>query len=220
MGVITRLDRYAHRVISIPKAARLRLCSLPPNYIWRPTEPGIVIDAGCGHDAELSRHLIGLGWTAYGVDPTRKHAPMLAKLAAQSDGRFHHLAKAIGSVDGTMMFYESAENESGSLCPDHANVRRDTIRAYEVDVITLRSLAELAGSKVALLKLDLEGAEYNLLRGISPVDLRPFEQVFVEFHPHCTAYTPADMRAIINRLRSLGQHAFSRDGRNYLLWYS
>ena len=72
---------------------------------------------------------------------------------------------------------------------------------------------------VDYLKLDLEGAEYDLLDTVSAEALSPFDQVFVEFHHHCLErYTEKDTKAVVERLIGTGRTAFSLDDHNYLFY--
>ena len=84
----------------------------------------------------------------------------------------------------------------------------------------LGTLLQKAGAARAdYLKLDLEGAEYALLREASTEDLAPFRQVFVEFHHHCiSGRTEADTREVVRGLRERGLEAFSLDDHNYLFY--
>jgi hypothetical protein len=71
------------------------------------------------------------------------------------------------------------------------------------------------------LKLDLEGAEYSLLESIHPASLRPFRQIFVEFHHHClSSYGPVDTQRLVDRIIGFGWRAFSFDDHNYLFFRS
>ena len=84
-----------------------------------------------------------------------------------------------------MTFYESTTNESGSILPDHVNAIRDEVTSYEVRTLTPIALLDHLGLDSAdILKLDIEGAEYELLQSISADELVPFRQIFIEFHHH------------------------------------
>ncbi len=226
MNIVDRARRRVARIARRPLAAiamkRLGVEFYPPDYVYFDTftPTSTVIDVGCGHVAEFSVHLIErYGLRVFGVDPTRKHRPCLQALEARTQGRFRHLALAVARDCGRVQFHESKYNESGSLLKEHANVRRDEIATYDVQVVDLPELVRrVAADRIDLLKLDLEGAEYELLAGITTDALAPFEQLFVEFHHHCTDYAPHDTRRIVARLRSCGLHAFTRDGDNYLFY--
>lgn len=207
--------------IRLARAKPLGIKFHPPNYIYVANldESSVLIDVGCAAEADFSLHLMErFGLRAYGVDPTRKHAPALRDLERRTNGRFQHLPYAVAAQSGTLTFHESEENVSGSLFDDHINMRRDTVRSYNVQAVTLRELVEQVGvPRVAFLKLDLEGAEYELLESVSAEDLAPFEQILVEFHHHALErYSTSNTRAVVRRLRSLRREAFSLDDHNYL----
>jgi len=197
---------------------------LQPNYMFFNTfnTTSIIIDVGCGHEAELSRHFIRThGVKAYGVDPTRKHHPFLKRIEEETHGQFQHLRLAVASSNDMLEFHESEENENGSILDDHTNMKHDTVQSYRVHATTLGNLAHRIGtSTIDFLKLDLEGAEYDLLRNVPAQDLSKFKQIFIEFHHHCIArFTEHDTQAIVTRLQSVGLNAFSLDDHNYLFYW-
>ncbi|HUW85210.1 MAG TPA: FkbM family methyltransferase [Phycisphaerae bacterium] len=221
--VFRAASRYARFYWRLPKAKRLRIRYFPPNYIFRDslTPSSVVVDVGCGHEAELSVHLISTyGLRAFGVDPTRKHAPALRTIEQRYAERFRYLARAVAAKGGTLTFHESDVNESGSLLGDHTNVVHDTIRSYQVEAVTLRGLLEEIGCEhVDFLKLDLEGAEYELLDTVAADALQPFTQVFVEFHHHCIErFSVQDTRRAAEDMRQKGFQSFTLDDHNYLFY--
>ncbi len=84
---------------------------------------------------------------------------------------------------------------------------------------TVRSiLAELGVDRIALLKLDIEGAEYEVLRSMLMDGIRP-EQLLVEFDQVNQPLTPwfwVELVRIIRRLRRAGYRLVSRERANYL----
>ncbi len=196
-----------------------------PNFIFFPnlSSNSVVIDAGCSYEADFSLYMIKhYGLKAYGVDPTLKHRKALAVLEEKYKGNFMHMPLAIGAVDSTLTFYESENNESGSMLKDHVNVRQDKTISYEVEVVTLKSILPKIGvEKIDILKLDLEGAEYDLLHGINKDDLLPFNQIFIEFHHHALKqFNKTDTKRMVERICNLGYKSFSLDDHNYLFYRS
>lgn len=227
MNVIARASRRFSR--ELKKYVRLRqvrragLAYEPPNFLYRPelSPTSVVIDGGCSYQADFSVLLMRRhGVRAFGVDPTRKHSAALRELEKDSQGRFVHVPCAIAAQDGVLTFTESQTNESGSLLQDHVNVIQDETTSYEVKAVTLPSLLKAIGvDAVDLLKLDLEGAEYELLGGVTREQLQPFRQVFVEFHHHAVSrFQEADTRRIVRRITDLGFNAISVDDHNYLFY--
>lgn len=226
-NLIVRALRYVRRATTkragIVRAWSQGLRYEPPNFVFVPnlTRDSVVIDAGCSYEADFSMYMIRhFGAKAYGVDPTMKHAPALRRISQAHPDHFVHLPLAVGRDDGQVLFYESQSNESGSMMDDHINVRRDETTRYEVRVVSLRTLAEKVGAAaIDVLKLDLEGAEYPLLEGVTAEDLSPFRQIFVEFHHHAlTQFSDVDTSRIVNRIRGLGYKAFTLDEHNYLFY--
>jgi FkbM family methyltransferase len=193
-----------------------------PNYLYFNSfdDQSVIIDAGCGHEAEFSLHMINkYHLNAFGIDPTIKHAPFLKKLEEVTDGRFHYLPLAVSQINGTLTFHESKHFESGSVLPEHGNVKKDETRSYTVESVTPGELVHRIGKKpVDYIKLDLEGAEYKLLDGMSDNEINLFRQIFVEFHYHCTNYTTSDTKVIVWHIRSKGFRSFTLDRHNYLFY--
>lgn len=207
----------------IRQARRAGLTYVPPNFVYRPelTAESVVIDGGCSYEADFSVSLMRrYGLRAFGVDPTRKHAPALRALEVQYPGRFFYVPCAIAAADGVLTFNESRTNESGSLLQDHVNVIQDETTRYDVQALMLGSLLQRIGVEtVDILKLDLEGAEYALLDTATREQLQPFKQVFVEFHHHAVSrFQRADSLRIVRRITDFGFSAISVDDHNYLFY--
>ena len=156
---------------------------------------------------------------AFGVDPTMKHTPSLKMLEEITKGKFHHLAIAVTKKDGFITFYESRQNESGSILLEHINMQNDEITTYNVESVSLSELVRRIGiTPVDFIKLDLEGAEYDLLDKISDEDINPFNQIFIEFHHHCTNHSTQETRLLVQNICSKGFKFFTLDHHNYLFY--
>ena len=220
-NVIRRTVRKAVRLQQFKKKG-IKYC--PPNFIyfpekWQKDHVPIVIDVGCGYKAELSVMMIERwGAKVFAVDPTMKHRPALSKLCDKYGSLFCHVPFAISAHDGIQTFFESRINESGSIMPDHVNVVNDETISYEVKSYTpLSLLAHCGVDSAAMLKLDIEGAEYDLLKSMSNNDLLPFGQIFVEFHHHAVQqYCEADTIRLVDKICGFGFRTFSLDDHNYL----
>lgn len=226
--IIRKVFRKIARKISVSqrKADLMKqgVSFLEPNYIFFDVlnEDSVVMDVGCGSEAELARYMIEkYSAQAFGVDPTRKHATALKVVENNSSGKFKHIDKAVAHKKGMLVFSESVENESGSLLESHNNVKYDHIEKYEVEAVELSDLKALTSSGVIdFLKLDLEGAEYELLKNIDAADLAGIAQLFVEFHHHCIdEYDEVDTRAVVARIESFGMKSLTIDNHNYLFYH-
>lgn len=81
----------------------------------------------------------------------------------------------------------------------------------EVEMITLEDIYDEIGTNIDLLKLDIEGAEYEVLLNMRPIP----KQVTVEFHAHChngTHYKFIDQ--VLDKMRKdYHMHLFNVDPR-------
>ncbi len=194
----------------------------PPNFIFFYPERDkqlITIDVGCGSVPEFSIHLIErYDAICYGVDPTEKHKSALSDLVLKHKDQFIHVPYGVCAENTTLNFFESNDNESGSLLTDHVNVIHDEGRSYEIKCLTPKSLLDhIRLDSADILKLDIEGAEYQLLESIDLRELRHFQQIFVEFHHHAIqSYTYSDTLKAVENLTTIGFESFTLDNHNYL----
>ncbi len=219
--VIRVLSSKLLRIKQFPLAYYYDIHAPFSNYIYKGVfkSENIIVDVGCADDPDLSIYMIkNFGLNSIAIDPTLKHRSALKKLE-QECSNFKYLPYAISNKSGKLTFYESLENTSGSILLEHTNIVNDRTTSYEVDSITLKELSSIVGRDIDLLKLDLEGAEYELLMNIDKSDLLPYKQIFVEFHHHCTKYTQHDTTNVVRRLKVFGFKEFSLDRHNYLFYW-
>jgi FkbM family methyltransferase len=178
-----------------------------------------VLDCGLGDNADFSEEIITrFGARCHGVDPTRKHQASLAAVASRHGDRLRLCPVALAGVTGSMTFYEAADRISGSLFREHMNAKGAI--AYPVRCFTLEDLmGDIGLSQVDLLKLDIEGAEYEVLASIGDEKLAGIGQIVVEFHHYCVPrFLGRDTRNMVERIRRLGFQSYSLDGINYLFF--
>jgi len=70
--------------------------------------------------------------------------------------------------------------------------------------------SDLGLTHIDLLKMDIEGAELDVLASCSDRFLRSIAQLTVEFHDHVGVVSKEDIRAVIRRFHSLGFVHLSR----------
>ncbi|MBN1415295.1 MAG: FkbM family methyltransferase [Bacteroidales bacterium] len=220
-----QLYAYLFSLTKQNKARKMGILKVSPNYIFFEnfTENSVIIDVGCGYNAELSQYLINkYKLTAYAVDPTEKHAPALKDLVDRYSPHFIHLPYAVVSKNDEIDFFETLDHESGSLLNDHCNIVKDRIRKYTVQGKNISTLIQGIGTdKVELLKLDLEGAEYELIDHLTAEELAPVRQLFIEFHHHAfRRIHRRDTIKAVSVIKSLGFKAFTLDSNNYLFYRS
>lgn len=202
---------------------KYKISFIKPNYLFLLVfDPGdVIVDVGCGFDADLSVALIKkYGIKSFGVDPTKKHREQLKQLEFKHKGVFFHLPVAVSSENGEVEFFESEDNVSGSFLLGHKNIASDRVIAYKVKSLTPDSLLKEVGLKKAkYLKLDLEGAEYNLIFSNRKEFFEPFSQVFVEFH-HGTVskYFKKHTKKAVGIFENNGFLPFTIDDVSYLFF--
>ncbi len=190
-------------------------------FIENFNENSVAIDVGCAQDADFSKTIINnYGIVCFGIDPTLKHQRELRALEKKLEGSFKYFPFAISANDELITFYESKSNQSGSLIQDHINVKNDEILEYKVQGLRIPSLIKkLNLKKVDLLKLDIEGAEYDLLKNTEHKDLLNIDQIFIEFHHHAVSnYSNKDTNFLVRKLMQFGYNSFTYDNHNFLFY--
>ncbi len=131
--------------------------------------PGYYVDVGAGSPdrASVTRHFFEAGWTGIHVEPRPALAAEL-KLARPGDVV---VAAALADASGSVTLFTVEEDGDLSTIDDgHAQELREqglTVIAFEVPVTTLDCvLADAAPERIDFLKIDVEGAEAAVLRGV------------------------------------------------------
>lgn len=93
-------------------------------------------------------------------------------------GRVAARHSAVAAVPGETLFYEA---EPGSCAS--STIAFNGAVARSVPAVTLTSAVnDLVGSDVDLLKLDCEGAEYEIVIGMPRLAWQPIRSIFLEYH--------------------------------------
>jgi FkbM family methyltransferase len=144
--------------------------------------------AGAGIDVSFDLALADRGATVITVDPTdeaREHAQ-----AADPDGRIRFVPAALWSSDGELEMFRAADPTHHTLSSDDLQRTGRSVR------VPARGLAGFG--PVDLLKLDIEGAEYDVLPHVGPAT----RVLCVEMHP------TRGTRAAVRAFRALGDAGF------------
>lgn len=123
---------------------------------------------GMGGDVSLEQYLLEKGAVVRSVDPVDRFVREARDAFGASDRFSAHLA-AVATFDGTIQMQHHHEEQSSSLTA--ARLYDATPDApVEVPAVTLESLRQAEGdSRIDLLKLDIEGLEYDV---VPQLDLR------------------------------------------------
>ncbi len=153
----------------------------------------LLIDCGLGHDISFpAAFLQRFGGRVIGIDPNpaaqryvREHCPKGMTLRPEAfwvdagTTLEFHLPRPMDQLP------EGADGVSGSLLASHSYTGGTRLS------VRTTSLAEVLESAAAaecdVLKLDVEGAEYEVLAALcASGDIRRAHQLLIEFHHHCT----------------------------------
>lgn len=166
----------------------------------------VVYSFGVGEDASFDTALINrYGLTVHAFDPTPRSIEWV-KRQGFSD-RFIMHEYGLADFDGDVSF-NPPEN------PDHIShtlLERQAThgRSITVPVRRLRTIMkELGHSQIDILKMDIEGAEYDVIDDLAKSNVRP-RQILVEFHHRFPSVGVKRTQDAVEKLRSIGYQLFS-----------
>jgi FkbM family methyltransferase len=162
-----------------------------------------VYSVGLGHDISFD---LALAKTTpceiFGFDPTPKTRAWLATQSLPEC--FHYIPIGLANQDGLVNF----AMPSDPTFDDFSIVRSNKGPFVSCEVRRLASLAKQLGhDRIDLLKMDIEGAEYQVIDDICQGTLLP-SQLLVEFHHRIDGAHIRDTLSAIAKLRKVGYLLF------------
>lgn len=171
----------------------------------------VVYSFGVGEDASFDIALIKkYDLIIHAFDPTPKSIEWVKRQWFSDNFVMHNYG--IAAFDGNVPF-NPPEN------PDHVSYtildRPSTkTRAISVPVKRLSTIMqELGHVHIDIIKMDIEGAEYDVIKDICKSDIRP-EQILVEFHHRFPGVGIKKTIEAIDSIRSMGYQLFSVSNNN------
>jgi FkbM family methyltransferase len=150
-----------------------------PNKIGKSS---IVYSFGIGEDISFDRDIISNhGCSVYGFDPTPKSINWIQNNSNSIPSNFTFLNYGISDIDGDFEFFlpKNINHVSGSL------ITQSNVDEEQMIIVKMKSLAtimrDLNHSKVDLIKMDIEGAEYKVLNNLLE-SCQYIGQILIEFH--------------------------------------
>jgi FkbM family methyltransferase len=178
-------------------------------------EPGgIAYSLGVGEDATLDSTLVDrFGLEVHAFDPTPRAMAWVRDGQLPEGVRFHPIG--VAGYDGTAEFVPSSNPVNPSFTLQKRGVAASEGVACEVR--RLSTLARVLGhGRIDLLKMDIEGAEYDVIDDMleSGIEVR---QIVVEFHHRFRHVGRARTARTVRSLREAGFRIFSisPSGREY-----
>lgn len=159
----------------------MRLASVRGHHIWPAplTKDSVVVDAGA-HRGEFSAEIIRrFGCQCHLVEANPRLVETLIVARAESI-----TTAALGARDGRGMLHVSENPEATGLFDAGS-----ATTSVEVETISLATLMQRLGiTKIDILKLDIEGAEFDLIASTPDQILQRINQITVEFHDFKPAF--------------------------------
>jgi len=172
-------------------------------------QDSIVYSLGVGDDISFDLSIIeNFGSEVHAFDPTPSTVSMLANITLPD--RFHFHPWAITARDGTLKFYPRVRRDGSRSEMMYTMIAEEDSSddAIEVPTFCLSSVTtKLGHSQIDLLKIDIEGAEYEVLEGLLNSPIKP-RQLLVEFHHRFPGIGLDKTASIIERLKLAGYKIF------------
>jgi FkbM family methyltransferase len=173
-------------------------------------ETSVVYSLGIGRDIEFDLALIqSYGLQVHAFDPTPSTRDWL-RAGYQPPG-FHFHPWAVTAQDGTITLYPRIRKDGSKSADMYTLMAADASRpdGIEVPAFTLGSIAAALGhTRIDLLKMDIEGAEYEVLDTLQDSAVKP-QQLLVEFHHRFRGIGAQATVDSIARLRGIGYRLFA-----------
>jgi FkbM family methyltransferase len=166
------------------------------------TNKSIVYSFGIGEDLSFDIALIHrFGLFIHAFDPTPKSIGWVHKQVLPESFIFHDYG--LGDLDAEVNFYPPDNPNHNS----YSMVKRSDIMIKPIHCRVKRLekiMKELGHNNIDLLKMDIEGAEYQVIDDILNANLRPI-QILVEFHHR---FPNIGFNKTINALRKLTDNGY------------
>lgn len=190
--MIRKLARRIYRIINGSHVSIKR--SIDINHLWYGSnyggffvhpdslnESSIVYSFGIGEDITFDLALIKThGCSVFGFDPTPKSINWIGSQKSLPDGfKFHPFG--IGAESGERIFFlpHNPNHVSGSI------LQQKNVDSAKQIQVTLKSMQEIISllqhQRIDVLKMDIEGAEYEVIPGILNSGIE-INQILIEFH--------------------------------------
>ena len=172
----------------------------------------VIYSVGVGSNIDFDLELIdSLGVTVHAFDPTPRSVEWVKEQELPKKFIFHPVG--LSAENGSMSFYPPAKPTSTHFSPvDRYGNTENEIKAPVKDIDTIAS--ELNHRKIDLLKMDIEGAEYEVIKALPNSEIN-INQILIEFHHMYKGISISQTVEAINTLKKLGFELFNISQRTY-----
>lgn len=180
------------------------------------TADGVLIYSfGIGEDLTFDLAAVDrYGAVVHAFDPTPRSLNWIGLQTLPANIIFHPIG--IADVDGEAKFFAPAKDQNVSFSASPAK-GSDAALAVTAPVKQLGTIvSELGTGAPDVLKMDIEGFEYDVLAQIIEAGFRP-AQLLIEFHHRMYDIPTSKTQAIVEDLRAVGYKVFyvSESGHEY-----
>ena len=153
----------------------------------------------------------------YAFDPTPRSVEWVKQNVRTAKFVFHEVGLA--STDGTASFAPPRKADHASYSGGKSSKMHDPASPLFHVSRLATIMRRLGHQQIDLLKLDIEGFEYEAIDDMVSSGLRP-QALAVEFHHRMYGYSDKDTRRAVDELRRAGYVIFhvSATGREYSFW--
>ena len=208
----TKLKRLVGKELNLRVELRVKT-EKDGGWWFAPEELGqnsIVYSLGVGEDIDFDLSIIDRYQVElHAFDPTPSSIDMLK--AADLPQEFRFYPWAITAEDGTLKFYPRVRKDGSKSAVMFTMIAEDgsVDDVIEVPAFCLSSVTNKLGhDRIDLLKMDIEGAEYEVVEGLLASHIKP-RQLLVEFHHRFAAIGLKKTADMVTRLRDAGYKIFA-----------
>lgn len=173
----------------------------------RITKNSIIYSFGIGKDITFDKKCIkNHQCTVFGFDPTPKSIDWVHQ--QQVSEKFVFFNYGISTTSGIQHFYLPKNNKSvsGSL------IINETVNEEDMVAVNMQSLADilkdLKHSEIEVLKMDIEGAEYDVIDSVLASNVT-INQFLVEFHDRIFDSKEPKSKAFVEKMIAHGYEIFA-----------
>jgi FkbM family methyltransferase len=166
----------------------------------------IVYSFGIGNDISFDLELIArVGLTVHAFDPTPRSLDWAATQPIPPNFKVYPFG--VADFDGTAVFCPPQAPEHMSYAQTFSSKRPPG--SVELTVKRLSTiLSELGHRHIDLMKMDIEGSEYSVIRDMAAMPTLPY-QLLVEFHHRCVRNGMRHTRESVRLLAHIGYRLFA-----------
>ena len=172
----------------------------------------VIYSVGVGSNIDFDIELINsFGATVHAFDPTPRSIEWVKNQQLPKHFIFHPFG--LSAENGHMDFFPPAKASSTHFSPiDRYGDTNNIVRAPVKDIDTIAS--ELKHKEIDLLKMDIEGAEYEVIEAL-PKNRVAINQILIEFHHMYKGIPISKTVDAISTLSNLGFELFNISQRTY-----